>query len=162
MKDLEKVKDHHGHEKGVSPEVNSKLDTSSLHRKEKLLESIKQLPRVYRKLETTILSHIAAANSGSLDAGSADFPQNNAEKELVMDDDSFWARSRFLWHGQAPLHIAAEHGRGEIVRRERDTLATPKEQIPGNSQVTVLFHVSTLESDTAVSTDGENWCLIEP
>ena len=35
--------------------------------------------------------------------------------------------------------------------------ATPKEQTLRNSQVNVLFHVSTLESDTAVPTEGEKW-----
>ena len=32
----------------------------------------------------------------------------------------------------------------------------PKEQFPRNSQVPVPIHVSTLESGTAVSTDGEH------
>ena len=48
--------------------------------------------------------------------------------------------------------------RGErLLATERVEAATPKEQTPKNSQVNVLFHVSTLESDTAVSTEGENW-----
>jgi len=48
--------------------------------------------------------------------------------------------------------------RGErLLAAERAIAATPKEQIPRNSQVNALFHVSALESDTAVSTEGENW-----
>ena len=44
-----------------------------------------------------------------------------------------------------------------LLAAERVVTATPKEQTPRNSQVNVLFHVSTLESDTVVSTEGENW-----
>ena len=44
-----------------------------------------------------------------------------------------------------------------LLAAERVVAATPKEQIPINSQVNVLFHVSALESDTVVSTEGENW-----
>jgi hypothetical protein len=48
--------------------------------------------------------------------------------------------------------------RGErLLVAEGLIAATPKEQTPRNSQVNVLFHVSALESDTAVSTEGENW-----
>ena len=48
--------------------------------------------------------------------------------------------------------------RGErLLAAERVVAATPKEQTPKNSQVNVLFHVSALESDTVVSTEGENW-----
>ena len=48
------------------------------------------------------------------------------------------------------------HEGGEFRRHRCDDLWTPKEQYPRNSQVPVLHHVSTLESGTAVSTDGEN------
>jgi len=52
----------------------------------------------------------------------------------------------------------ARYMRGErLLVAEGLIAATPKEQTPRNSQVNVLFHVSTLESDTAVSTEGENW-----
>ena len=37
------------------------------------------------------------------------------------------------------------------------TQQAPKEQYPKNSQVSVLLHVSTLESGMAVPTDGENY-----
>ena len=48
--------------------------------------------------------------------------------------------------------------RGErLLAAQIVVAATPKEQTPKNSQVNVLFHVSTLESDTVVSTEGENW-----
>ena len=53
--------------------------------------------------------------------------------------------------------------RGErLLAAERVVAATPKEQTPRNSQVNVLSHVSTLESDTVVSTEGENWWTYEP
>jgi hypothetical protein len=44
-----------------------------------------------------------------------------------------------------------------LLAAESAVAATPKEQTPRNSQVNVLFHVSTLESDMAMSTEGENW-----
>ena len=49
-----------------------------------------------------------------------------------------------------------------MLATESVVAATPKEQTPKNSQVNVLFHVSTLESDTVVSTEGENWRSYEP
>ena len=44
-----------------------------------------------------------------------------------------------------------------LLAAEKVVAATPKEQTPKKSQVNVLFHVSALESDTVVSTEGENW-----
>lgn len=51
------------------------------------------------------------------------------------------------WRGRA-LYAA---GSWPLLHRQ-----APKEQYPINSQVSVLLHVSALESDVAASTDGEN------
>jgi hypothetical protein len=49
------------------------------------------------------------------------------------------------------------HGWGEPGQAASFVLSpAPKEQFPRNSQVPVPIHVSTLESGTAVSTDGEH------
>lgn len=49
--------------------------------------------------------------------------------------------------------MGGESRRGRILGSFKPA---PKEQFPRNSQVPVLIHVSTLESGTTVSTDGEN------
>ncbi len=51
--------------------------------------------------------------------------------------------------------MRGESGRLAMLISAPAMQGPPKEQPPGNSQVKELFHVSNLESGTAVPTDGD-------
>ena len=58
--------------------------------------------------------------------------------------------------------MRGESGRLAMLISALAMQGPPKEQPPGNSQVKELFHVSNLESGTAVPTDGDNRQLAQP